>query len=257
MILGNLRTKTRREMIDQVSKWIPKPMAWNDRKKGADVLKVPEDEKREYLPTLRRICERVSQNRVSVDVLSAWIHKEFKNSETASPNQVRFLIKAGLISKDDEKYLVLTEEVRHWMGGGADSILIAVMHAHIQFIGEMLSELREPKSEKRLLQVAKRYGLKWTSATQITIRRTWLESANLIKGGPQQLELTKRRIRGSSKQAEILYPDDAAPIPSRCRIDVHPKLHLRRKPLNTNFVRSDRNREDPTKHSSVALKFVM
>ena len=208
-------------------------MAWNDRKKGADVLKVPEDVKREYLRTLRRICERVSQNRVSVDVLSAWIHKEFENSETASLNQVRFLIKAGLISKDGEKYLVLAEEVRYWMDGGADSILIAVMHAHIRFIGEMLWELQEePQSEKSLLQVAKSYGLNWTVATQITIRRTWLESANLITGGPQRLELTDagRELLG---QLEIYSPPDRPPVPKPMPNPRPPKPAAKKSALNT------------------------
>ena len=165
---------------------IPQPLPWEQRAKGANPLPGGYSG---YLDSLRRILGRMAQNAVSFEQLVAWMQEEFKIAETSARARLQFVKKAGLIGSD-EGFVRIEDDARCWLDGGEDSMLIAVMHSRVRFVGEMLEELREPKSVEQLRQIAARYGFEWEKQTQINNRRGWLESAKLITGLSQRLELT-------------------------------------------------------------------
>ena len=101
----------------------------------------------------------------------------------------RFYVTPGSWRRS-EGIVTVDERIRHWMKNGGDHIPIAMIHSRLKFVGEMLSELEEPKSAEALRKAASRYGLDWKTYTQINNRRGWLQSANLIEGAANRLKLT-------------------------------------------------------------------
>ena len=173
-------------MAKQTHSNIPEPLPWDRRAKGTSPLPGGYSG---YLDSLRKICSRVEQSTGSFEELVDWMCGEFGISETSSRMRLGFLEAAGLIQSGDG-IVSLEERVHHWLEGGEDAMLIAVIHSRIRFVGEMLEELREPKSAEQLRLTAARYGLEWERQTQINNRRGWLESAKLVGGSSQRLELT-------------------------------------------------------------------
>ena len=173
-------------MSKQADNNIPEPWPWDRRAKGTNPLP---GGYAGYLDSLRKICRRVEQSIGSFEELIDWMCGEFGISETSSRMRLGFLETAGLIYRGDG-VVWLEQRVQHWLEGGEDDKLIAVIHSRIRFVGEMLEELRKPKSVERLRQIAAGYGLDWERLTQINNRRGWLESAKLIAGSSQSLKLT-------------------------------------------------------------------
>ena len=51
---------------------------------------------------------------------------------------------------------------------GYRKLVIAIIHRHIRFIGELLAEVKEPKTIDELLEVAtKKYKFDWTQDQQV------------------------------------------------------------------------------------------
>lgn len=112
----------------------------------------------------------------------------FSVTENRTKGNLQFLTRAGLIRIGDD--VSLEQVARQWLDGGEDMALIAVMHRHIRFVGEMLQEIREPKSVEQLWRIAvDRYSLTWKKPTQVNNRRGWLASAKLIEGSSEELRL--------------------------------------------------------------------
>lgn len=65
------------------------------------------------------------------------------------------------------------------------------MHEHIEFIGELLAELRSgPKTTHELLLIATgTYGFSWATSRQIQARLRWLQAAGLVldERGPKRV----------------------------------------------------------------------
>ena len=92
-------------------------------------------------------------------------------------------------------------------------VLVAVIHSRVQYIGEMLAELVEPKSADELRKAAVRYGLNWDTAGQVNIRRGWLESAGLIEPTDEGTVAITDTGRNLLDQLE-LYEPTVVPPPS-------------------------------------------
>ena len=174
------------EQVAQVNDHIPEPLPWEQRAKGANPLPGGYSG---YLDALRKILSRMAQSAMSFEQLVVWMQEEFDIAETSARTRLHFMKKAGLIGSD-VGFVTIEDEARCWLDGGGDSMLIAVLHSRVRFVGEMLEELRTPKSVEQLRQIAARYGFDWEKQTQINNRRGWLESAKLIAGRSQRLELT-------------------------------------------------------------------
>lgn len=75
-----------------------------------------------------------------------------------------------------------TRTTRLWLESGAAELVAGMLHANVQFIGEMIAALRRPQSTGALLEFANEsYSLAWTSRGQIDVRAAWLRSAGLVK----------------------------------------------------------------------------
>ena len=166
---------------------IPQPLSWEERAAGANPMP---GGYAGYLESLRAICERVEEENLSIEDLVEYSRGRFTISETSARHRVAFLRKAGLIRNSDG-IVSVDERIRRWMQNGEDDIPVAIIHSRIKFIGEMLSELEEPKSTDEVRKAAARYGLVWQRNTQVLNRRGWLQSANLIEGVDNRLRLTE------------------------------------------------------------------
>ena len=164
----------------------PQPLPWEQRAKGTNPMPGGYSG---YLDSLGKICRRVVERAPAFEELVVWMGDEFGISETSSGLRLRFLETAGLTYRSDG-IVRLGEETRSWLENREDKLLIAVLHKHVRFVGEMLWELKEPKSIEKLREIAADYGLDWERHTQVNNRRGWLESAKLIIGSSQRLELT-------------------------------------------------------------------
>ncbi len=144
-----------------------------------------------YMHSLRTICYTINESSLTFSELVNWMCAEYDLSQRSAQMRLRFLEKAGLINQP-EGIMRLEEQTRTWLAeSGEDKQIIAVMHRHVKFMGEMLSELEDPKSIEQLRQVAAtHYGIDWQLQTQINNRRGWFESANLIETSSHGLELT-------------------------------------------------------------------
>ena len=176
---------------------IPQPRSWEQRLKGASPLPGGYSG---YLKSFRSICERVERGSVSFEELVAWARERFEISETSARLRLVFLQNSGLMRQVDG-IVSVDSQIREWMKIGEDEIPIAIIHSRIKFVGEMLRELKEPKSVDALRKAAVGYGLDWQTYTQIDNRRGWLQSAKLIEYANDHLSLTEagRRLLGRLK----------------------------------------------------------
>jgi len=167
---------------------VPQPLAWEQRMNSASPLPGGYSG---YLESLRKICERVEQGSASFEELVAWMSEEFQVSENSVRVSLAFLRKSTLLHYGDG-IVSANEQIRQWLidPKNDSDLLIGIMHSRVKFVGEMLSELDEPKSTEALRQAASRYGLDWETHTQIDNRRGWLQSAKLIDGTKNELALT-------------------------------------------------------------------
>ena len=165
---------------------IPQPLSWEQRHNGASPLPGGYSS---YLQSFSSICERVERGSVSFEDLVNWAREGFDISETSARLELLFLLNSGLMREIDG-IVSVDKRIRQWMQGGGDEIPISIIHSRIKFVGEMLSELEEPKSVEALRKAAVRYGLDWQTNTQIDNRRGWLQSAKLIERRENHLRLT-------------------------------------------------------------------
>ena len=157
---------------------IPPPLPWEKRALG--VYSMPGGYAG-YLHSLRRICEHVVSERLSSPGLASWIKGDFDLKSDNNKDRVAFLLKAGVL-ESAASHLHLSEYTNRWYETQDDGILIGLLHSRLQFVGEMLAELREgPQPPEELRKAARKYKLHWDSLTQINLRRCWLESARLLE----------------------------------------------------------------------------
>ena len=141
-----------------------------------------------YLDSLREICGQVPPSGLPFKQLVRWMQNRFSVTENRTGGNLKFLSRAGLIRIADD--VSLEDVARQWLDDRKDMALLAVLHSRIKFVGEMLQELREPKSVEQLRQIAAdRYNLDWDKPTQVNNRRGWLASAKLIEGSSTELRL--------------------------------------------------------------------
>ncbi len=167
---------------------IPTPLPWEQRSKGVGSMPGGYTG---YIHALREICEHVISEGPSRTDLVGWIQSHFNLSGGSAIWRERFLHKAGVLESSANQ-IKLSEHASRWYLASDDGILIGLLHSRLQFLGEMLSELREgPRTLEELRQAAKKYDLNWDTDNQGHIRRGWLESAKLVEAvGDNRLAIT-------------------------------------------------------------------
>ena len=184
---------------------IVQPYSWDQRANGVGPMPGGYSG---YLTSLRKTCTYIEDAGRTFEELVRWLRDEFDISETSSRHCLGFLRKAGLVCVSNG-VVSNNREIRYWLQNAGDHIPISVIHSRVRFVGEMLSELREPKPAVELLRAAANYGLVWRTHAQIQRRRGWLESANLIDGANGPLSLTDAG-RELLSQLDIYTPDRIA-----------------------------------------------
>lgn len=89
----------------------------------------------------------------------------------------------GLAKRVDRKTVQLTDAAQLWLEKNDDELLMATLHAHVRFVGEILSVLKDGDlSHDELRSLAnERFGLGWSSLDQLRRRTNWLRCAALIE----------------------------------------------------------------------------
>ncbi|CAM5456721.1 hypothetical protein SAVIM338S_02890 [Streptomyces avidinii] len=89
---------------------------------------------------------------------------------------------AGLVTRMGRSSWVLTPHAEEWLSCGDDAYLVAILHANIRFVGELLHEAREGCTQADLLaRAAEKYGCTWESLDQIRRRTAWLRSGGFVE----------------------------------------------------------------------------
>lgn len=192
---------------------IPAPLPWEQRSKSISRMPGPNTE---FLDMLMKTCIKVDESRqLSPKGLADWMVAESSRSSSQFTfDCVRFLLRAGLILRDNEGILQLPESMCLWMETKDNNIPIALIHRRIRFIGEMLAELMESKTVNELLDVAvKKYKFDWGQNQQVKRRCSWLLSAGMIMledGGSRMGNSTPLRLTPSGSvllhQLDIYMP---------------------------------------------------
>ena len=196
---------------------IPQPLPWEQRKSGVSPLRGGYSG---YLDSFRTICERAEQVSASFEELVVWMRQEFHLTENSARASLAFLRKSTLLHYSDG-IVSVNERIRQWMHDPKNDkdMLIAIIHSRVKFVGEMLSELDEPRSTEALRKIAIRYGLDWQTHTQIDNRRGWLQSAELIEGTKDRLSLTS----AGRQLVDQLENHDSSQSISESRVPNEPK----------------------------------
>ncbi|MCY4272151.1 MAG: hypothetical protein OXF00_05855 [bacterium] len=157
---------------------IPPPLPWDQRKPAVNSSPGGYSS---YIRSLREICDQVVSNHLLRSDLVDWTQNHFQLSTSSANALVGFLHKTDVLESTVNR-IHLSEYANRWYAQKDDGILLGMLHRRIQFVGEMLAELRGgPRSIKELHQAAQRYGLDWKGYGQVSRRRGWLESAGLIE----------------------------------------------------------------------------
>ena len=193
---------------------LPSPLSWDARTNSTYPMPGGHSA---YLQSLKEVCDWVDEQSLSSEELAGWVSKRFEVSETSGRLTETFMRRAGIIDSDSG-VLSLNDLTRRWLKTGDARIPVAIVHSRIRFVGEMLAELREPKSTQELLIAARRYGLTWNTPTQIHERRGWLQSAGLVEPANGRLVIT---AAGTSLLSQLTLHDPEGPAPLD-PVPVHP-----------------------------------
>ncbi len=160
---------------------VPPVRPWGQRLKA--VYRLPGGYK-DAFKTLRAIVERVvSQSPTNRD-LAEWISSALNVSQVNADKCCEFLKRAAILDRSSSGILKPSALTRHWFNEERDiddTVLVALIHSRVRFVGEMLLELSAPRSAEDLRIAAHRYGFKWATSGSVLERRAWLESAGLIE----------------------------------------------------------------------------
>lgn len=153
--------------------------SWSSRATGVPAFPVGGTD---YVSALRTLATKI------LDLAPAHFDEEITWPEPARKTTVRKAISGlgscGVFRRDDgNRRVMLTEEAQRWIASGDDTYLIAILHAHAKFFGEILYELSiRGLTHEELQGVAKStYALEWASMEALRKRTTWLRAAGVIE----------------------------------------------------------------------------
>ena len=167
---------------------LPRALPWVERAKG--VLPMPGGYDG-YLTSLADVCDLVVEERPSPAELPARMELVIGVRPKGARLRASFLRKVGLL-QHEAGLCTLSSWAREWRATGDARLVAALLHARVQFIGEMLDAARAPCSTDALLTVAnERYGMGWDTPAQVSSRRGWLQSCGMLASLPDgQLRTT-------------------------------------------------------------------
>lgn len=165
------------ELLAEAGTALPAVFAWPQRAKG--VLPMPGGYNG-YLASLRKVCSLVSEERPTPAELASRLESVLGVKAAAARLRESFLRKIGVVTVQGGA-CSLGPWTEKWMASSDHRIIVALLHARCQFIGEMLTAALTPSTNEGLLAIANdRYRMGWDTQTQIVNRRGWLQSAGML-----------------------------------------------------------------------------
>lgn len=160
---------------------------------------------------LRRIIQFAS-SRIERADLFGFIQKEFTLRISSVESMLPFLKASGLLEEVGRNIYVATPAAKAWLKTGNDLDFIRILHANMQFVGEMIKVAEKDIVRSDLYAQAKRYGLNAEKARWIA---GFLVEAGLLEE-PQYLHLKatctgKYFVVGlplSEGNVEVIEPND-------------------------------------------------
>ena len=158
--------------------------AWEQR--GKDVYPLPGGYTG-YLESLAIMLAEIEASKPTRELLEGFLRERVGLSETSAHLTVGFFLRIGLVIESSGA-LAMSPVAEGWLRDRDAAPLIALLHARTKFVGELLAEAREPKSDSDILDLANQfYGANWQTKAQIRRRRGWLESAGMLAETPDGL----------------------------------------------------------------------
>lgn len=181
---------------------LPPGKPWDQRKKSVDSLAGGVVE---YLETLKWIATQCATQSVPRAELVDRYRLQYGISESNARFGLQGLRRGGILALTDGGY-VPTPTTRRWLESGVAELVAGMLHANVQFIGEMIAALGRPLSTDALLEFGnERYSLAWTSRGQINVRAAWLRSAGLVAKTHDGLRATPSGV-AFLEQVDIYEP---------------------------------------------------
>ncbi len=211
---------------------LPDPLPWNERD---PVLGYLRGDRSYMLDNLARLLELVSNGTRKDEVIS-WPDP---GSEVALWNAIGPIANSGLILREGPE-VHLSIHGKAWLNNRDPEQLIAIFHAHVRFIGELLHELtKESMSSPALLKIAcEKYSFGWITSGPIYNRTKWLEAAGLVKSYSHKVHLSDKgrqflaRLTVHEPEANVASPADLQPAPRAVedlisKIETNPEIRSR------------------------------
>lgn len=159
---------------EQKTSGFPVARKWPQRSSAAPWVPGNFDQ---ILHNLRGLLEEI-KNDSTPDRPFVW---PANSATTTVRTAVHSLGSCGLVNKKGDS-LELTSEALNFLENGDMDYLIAIFHANVRFVGELLAEINSGKTHAELNKVASaKYLLEWSTLDQVRRRTSWLRSAGLAE----------------------------------------------------------------------------
>jgi len=183
--------KSQDELVEPV-----KPLPWTSRLSSMPYLKGGGDQQ------IKRLRELL----VAVREKDGWLTSDITDSDGESVllrRALRQFSSTGFIQPVGRDQVELTDEAVAWLENGNDTGLLALLHRHIRYVGEMLNVLAEegPSSSRHLNDIAAtKYDLGWNTLDQTHRRLAWLQCLGAVE------YQTSKLLRITERGQELLEP---------------------------------------------------
>lgn len=156
---------------------LPGTFAWEQRRKSVTPLPGGTEA---YQETLAAILEHVANTQPDEEDAIEWLSERFDVGERRARYTLGFLQRVSVVRPTAGR-LTLTPEGERWLEERAAAFLVALIHSRVQFVGEMLAFLREPRSPEQVLAHANDvYAMGWTTRAQVDRRRHLLGGLGMV-----------------------------------------------------------------------------
>lgn len=125
-----------------------------------------------------RMIIQASSDRIARADLFKFIEEEFNLKSGSVESMMPFLKASGLLEEIGRNIYVATPAAKAWLETGNDLDFIRILHAHMQFVGEMIKAAENDMVRNDLYEQAKLYGLNVEKARWIA---GFLREAGLLE----------------------------------------------------------------------------
>lgn len=156
----------------------PGVFAWEQRTKSMNPLPGGIDAYQQVLADILGHVDAAQPARVELD---EWVSERFEVSSRRGVLVVGFLGRAGLLRLEPTR-VQLTPDGQRWLSERDPALLLALVHARVRYVGEMLAALDTPRSlDALLIHANNAYDMRWATGGQITRRRQLLGGVGAIE----------------------------------------------------------------------------